>query len=159
MSSPTGDTASSAPKKSERREVVFTLAMARRMLPLVGRIVADLVHGRRHLTELRPEQDRLDRQRRQLAWPQRSRRYQLRDEIALLEARQQEAMAELEGLLGVVLLDPVAGLVGFPTVVNDRPAFFSWRLGEAALEHWQFVGEAVRRAIPSAWAAEVKGAR
>jgi hypothetical protein len=139
--------------------VVFTLAMARRMLPLVQRIVADLVHGQQRLAELQPEQDRLDRQRRHLAWPERSRRYQLREEIAGIEQHQQEALVELEGLLGVALMDAGEGRIGFPTVVNDRPAFFSWRFGEQALEHWHFVGESVRRTIPTAWMADVKSSR
>jgi hypothetical protein len=159
MSSPTGDTASSVPKKSERREVVFTLAMAHRMLPLVRRIVADLVHAQQRLGELLPEQERLDRQRRHLAWPERWRRYQLREDIAGIAQHQQEALAELEGLLGVALVDSVEGRVGFPTVVNDRPAFFSWRLGEEVLEHWHFVGETIRRTIPAAWLAGVQSSR
>jgi hypothetical protein len=159
MSSPTGDTASSAPKNSERRDVVFTLAMARRMLPLVRRIVADLVQDQQRLAELQPEQERLDRERRHLAWPERSRRYQLREEIASIQRHQQEAVTELEGLLGVALVEPGEGRVGFPTVVNDRAAFFSWRLGEEVLEHWHFVGETIRRTIPAAWTAEIKSNR
>ena len=68
------------------------------------------------------------------------------------------ALAELQEL-GVELLDPAVGRVGFPTVVNDRPAFFSWRLGEEVLEHWHFVGETIRRAIPTAWTADVQSSR
>ena len=52
MSGPTGDTTFSASGKPNRREVVLTLGTARRMLPLVGAVVADLLGARRRLAEI-----------------------------------------------------------------------------------------------------------
>src|SRR5687768_17124472 len=117
MSGSTGNTAHSASEKPGAADRLINLGTARRMLPLVGRVVNDLLQGERRLDLLRPEQDRLDRLRRTLAWPERSRRYQLREEIAAVEHQVQEARAELTGL-GVTVIDAAAGQVGFPTVVN-----------------------------------------
>jgi hypothetical protein len=129
---------------------VLTWDASLAMLPLVGRIAADIrrLHG--ELTRLVPEKDRLERQRRTLAWPERARRYELEEELASVDKDFADAKAELE-VVGVALLDPAAGLVGFPTVVNDRPAFFSWQPDEEGLNFWNFAGESLRRPVPADW--------
>jgi len=128
----------------------MSLATARRMLPLVRRIVGDLLQARRRLAQLLPEQNHLDRRRRTLAWPDRARRYQLHEEVADQEQNLQDALAELE-VLGLAVLDAAQGRVGFPTTVHDRRAFFSWQAGEETVRGWHFVGETVSRPIPAAW--------
>jgi len=143
--------AQGASEKPGRRSGVFNLATARRMLPLVQRVVSDVVHYRRLLAQLRPEQTRLDRQRRTLAWPERCQRYRIQEEVAAADRRLQEALEELAGL-EVVLLDPQVGRVGFPTMVNNRQAFFSWQLDEEGLKHWHFPEDEARRLIPASWA-------
>lgn len=150
MSSPISNTGPSASNKPGRGERLLTLGTARQMVPLVARIVQDILDSRHELALLRPEQVRLDRERRSLDWPERSRRYQLQDRIIAEENRLQGALEELDGL-GVILLDPLKGQIGFPTLVNDRRAFFSWKLGEERLNHWHFLGEKVRRRIPASW--------
>jgi len=142
--------ASGASEKPGRSDAVMSLVTARRMLPLVRRIVGDLLNARRRLAQLLPEQNRLDRLRRTLAWPERARRYQLREEVADLEQDLQDALAELE-VLGLALLDPALGRVGFPTTVNDRRAFFTWQAGDETVRGWHFLGETVSRPIPAAW--------
>jgi hypothetical protein len=153
MSGPTGDTASSASEKPEGKNAAFSLVVARRMLPLVRRVVSDFLQAGQALARLHPEKDHLDRQRRTLAWPGRARRYQLREEIDALEQRRQDALIELEALLGVTLLDADVGRIGFPTTINDRRAFFSWQPGDESLAYWHFAGESTRRLIPSGWTA------
>src|SRR5262245_32600329 len=128
MNGSTENTKSGAFEKPSRRHAVLTLDTANRMLTLVRRIVDDLVQTQQHLNRLQPEQDRLDRQRRTLDWPERFRRYQLREEIAAEERHFQEASAELD-VLGVMVFDVAKGRVGFPTIVNDRRAYFSWEPG------------------------------
>jgi hypothetical protein len=150
MNGSTGNTASGAFDKPDRRETLLNLTTARRMLALVRRIVADVSQALEELGRLCPEQERLDQQRRTLSWPERSRRYQLREEITAAEQALQQARSELENL-GVVLVDEEAGWVGFPTVVNGRRAFFSWKPGEDSLKFWHFAGETVRRLIPASW--------
>src|SRR5260370_11165222 len=125
------------------------------MVPLVQRIVQDVLHCRQELARMQPEQSWLDSQRRTLDWPQRARRYHLKEAIAAQEEHLTLALEELESL-GVVLLDPLKGQVGFPTLVNGRRAFFSWRLGEENLKHWHFMGEKVRRMIPASWGLEAE---
>jgi hypothetical protein len=153
MSGSTENTAHGAPERAGSGEVSFNLTTVRNMLPLVQRVVADISHYQRELDRLLPEQDRLDRQRRDLSWPERARRYQVREEAAAADRNLQEAHAELANL-GVVLLDVDEGRVGFPTVVNNRRAFFSWRRGEDEVKYWHFNDEMTRRPIPAAWAKE-----
>jgi hypothetical protein len=150
MSEFMGDTTSSASEKPERGERVLSLTTARSMLPLVRRIVDDVLVSQQALTKLQPEQDQLEKRRRTLAWPERSRRYELQEELANLERELQTALAEME-VLGIELLEPTEGRVGFPTLVNGRPAYFSWRPGEDGVRQWHFATEKTLRPIPPAW--------
>jgi hypothetical protein len=120
------------------------------MLPLVGRIAADVVRHHDRLARLRPERIVLDSRRRSLDWPERSRRYELDEEIAAAERELAQARAELDGL-GLALLHGPSGLVGFPTIVNDRRAFFSWRPGEEGPGYWNFAGDSERHPVPDSW--------
>jgi hypothetical protein len=131
-------------------EVIFELPTAERMLALVRRIVADIQEANRSLAGSLPELETLDRNRRHLPWPQRRRRYQLQEEVVQHEVRLEEALAELE-VLGVALLDPLQTRLGFPTVVNNRRAFFVWSPGDEGLRHWQYAGESRLRVIPAKW--------
>jgi hypothetical protein len=132
-----------------------TLALARRMLPLVRRIVRDLRDGRQQLARLRLEQGRLDRLRRTLAWDGRARRYQLQEELAEQEIAFQDVLAELE-VLGLVLLAPEEGCVGWPTVVRGRPAYLVWRSEQETVRHWQYAGEGTVRPVPLSWAEDAE---
>jgi hypothetical protein len=142
--------ASGAPETSFHRGRILSLHTARRMLPLVQRIVADILGRQAHLDLLQPEQEHLERHKRTLSWPLRQRRYQVREEIAGAERDLEEARAELD-TLGVLLLDPLLGLVGFPTIVNDRTAFFTWQPGEDDIRFWRYAHEKKLRPIPPAW--------
>jgi hypothetical protein len=150
MNGSRGNMASGAPEKPGRRDRMMNLPTAQRMLPLVRRIVADVLERQGILGRLQPEQDRLDRHKRDLAWPERQRRYQVREEIAGAEADLESALAELHEL-GVSLLDPDLGRVGFPTVVNNQPAFFSWQPGEEKIQTWHFAEDSKCRPIPPGW--------
>ena len=156
MSGFTENRASGASERSGGDAVVLTWGAAGAMLPLVGRIAADVVRLHDRLAQLRPEKERLDRSRRTLAWPDRARRYQLQEEADAVLKELQEATAELE-VLGVALLHGPKGLVGFPTVVNDRPAYFSWRPGEEKLAFWNYADDLVRRPVPASWTRPPKG--
>jgi hypothetical protein len=150
MSESMGDTTSSASEKPEGKEVVLTLSTARSMLPLVRLIVGDVLMAQQSIDKLQPEHDRLHRQRLDLRWPERARRYHVQEELATLEKSLKFALAEMEEL-GVALLDPDTSRVGFPTIVNGRRAYFSWSPTEPNLRSWQYVGETSLRPIPSSW--------
>src|SRR5262245_21725966 len=122
----TENRASGASERPGANDRVLTWEASRAMFPLVSRIAQDVAQRHQLLATLHPEQERLERSRRTLDWPRRRRRYELQEEIAAAEADLRHARAELEAL-GLALLDPATGLVGFPTLVNDRRAFFSWK--------------------------------
>jgi len=136
--------------KPRKKEIALDLTTARQMLPLVQSIVTDIVSSRQAITRLAPEQERLERHRRDLVWLERQRRYQLSDEIAAAEKALTVAVGELSGL-GVNLVDDEAGEVDFPTKINGRAAAFSWRIGDSGLGHWHYQGEEQRRPIPTDW--------
>jgi hypothetical protein len=150
MNGSRGNMASGTPEKSGKRDRVMNLLTAQRMVPLVGHIIADVLIQQGNLERLQPEQDRLDRHKRHLVWPERRRRYQLREEIANAERDLEAHLVELREL-GVSLLDPDTGRVGFPTVVNGQAAYFSWRPGEERIQSWHFVEDSKCRPIPPAW--------
>ena len=137
---------------------LFNLQTVHKMLPLVQRIVNDILLRQQILANLNPQQERLQRQKRDLSWSQRKQRYALQDEISDEEQSLQDAGEELEQL-GVVLLDPNAGRVGYPTMVNNRPAFFSWQPGEEGVHSWHFAEESVCHPIPSSWLKEISMAQ
>ena len=136
--------------KPRKKDAALDLTTARQMLPLVQSILTDIVTSRRAITRLAPEENRLDRHRRDLVWQERQRRYQVKDELAAAERTLTNAVGELTGL-GVSLVDDEAGEVDFPTRINGRPAAFSWKLGEEGLRHWHYQDEAQRRPIPNDW--------
>jgi hypothetical protein len=149
-----GYRASDASENPDRGEVALSLGTVQRMLPLVQRIVEDFLNSQKALARLHPEEEMLDRRKRTLDWPGRQRRYRLKEEVADAEARMLAAREELE-ILGVVVLEAELGRVGFPTMVNNRKAFFSWHPGEDGLYSWHFEEETVCRPIPPAWLKEV----
>lgn len=146
----TPNRASNSAGKPRKKEVTLDLTTARQMLPLVKSIVSDIVNSRRALNRLAPEQERLDRQRRDLAWQERQRRYQVTDEITAAEKAWAAAVGELNEL-GLTLVDDEVGEVDFPTKVNGRSAAFSWVAGEDGLRHWHYADEESRRPIPADW--------
>ena len=114
----------------------FSVQQANAMLPLVRAIVTDLV---------RMSQDVLERRER-LAFvaadrPQRPNDvYQ--EELVQMESdleddarRLQEYVHELQRL-GVEPKSVTEGIVDFPTVIDGRPAYLCWRLGEPEVLYW-----------------------
>jgi len=140
--------------EATRPDKVLNLRTVQQMLPLVQHIVAELLRRNRELGRLNPEQDRLERLKRSLSWQQRKERYLIQDEIAVQDRAVQDALEELQ-ILGVVILDAREGRVGFPTLVNERAAYFTWRPGEDGLHSWQFAEENVARPIPPAWLKDI----
>ena len=145
----------SRPSRSQDRSgIVLDLPTVRKMLPLVRHIISDLLDAEQKLGGLMWEQDGLDRNRRVLTWPERQRRYFLLDEVARHEQRRKDTISELKEL-GVRVLDTAHGRVGFPTIVNTKPAFFSWQPDDAEVGFWHFAGDDDRRRpIPVSWTKE-----
>ena len=131
-------------------DLVLTWEQTISMLPLVRHIINDYCESQHNLLTLQLEKSLLDLRKAQLQWPERSRRYQLEEDVARQQKHIQSTLTELEKL-GVVLVDGVSGLVGFPTIVNNRVAFFSWKRGEAEVRYWHFATHRGRRLIPEHW--------
>lgn len=146
----TPNRASNSAGKPRKKDIAIDFSTAQMMLPLVKSIVTDIVHSRQAITRLVPEQDRLERHRRDLVWLERQRRYQVNDEIAAAEKNLTIALLELTGL-GVNLVDEENGEVDFPTKINGRSAAFTWKLGDETLHNWHYSGEEQIRPIPKDW--------
>lgn len=117
----------------------FTLAEARRTLPLVRRIAADVVRAHAVAAGVH----------RQLsAGPSREQR-------ATLEADLDRAVVKLQGYvdelldIGVELKDYASGLLDFVAVHEGREVYLCWRPGEETITHWHELdaGFAGRRPI------------
>lgn len=145
--------ASRPSRSQDRTGIVLDLPTVTKMLPLVRHIVADLLDAEQQMGGLLWEREGLDRNRRTLSWPERQRRYFVLDEVTKLEQRRKDAVGELK-VLGVQVLDVAHGRVGFPTIVNTKPAYFSWQAGEDGVGFWHFLGDDRRRPIPASWAKE-----
>jgi hypothetical protein len=128
----------------ERRS--FTPEQANRMLPLVQRIVADIVeqfdHWKAAVSELE-----LESASNTVAAPN-PRAESLEREVASIAAEIERFRRELTAL-GVEFKDPEMGLVDFPSEREGRSIYLCWRLGEREVDHWHelYAGYAGRQPI------------
>lgn len=112
----------------------FTLADANRTLPLVSRIVQDLVTRYPAWRELVEEYELLTSSQRADSPDPR---------LAQLERRVTALAREIDGYihevteLGAEIRSPLdSGLVDFPGTHDGRSIFYCWKLGEEVIDHW-----------------------
>ncbi len=114
-------------------EKIFTIEEANRTLPLVSRIVDDLVRDHR-------------------LWEDKVREFELAtvgsspehpDAIAdLLQTEAQRLAREIEGYiaelnnLGVIVKGMDTGLVDFRGQIDGRDVYYCWKLGEPSVMYW-----------------------
>ena len=105
---------------------LFTVEQANRTLPLVRKIVADIVslHQRWRQTIVALDDVALA----QRANEPNDRGEQLEREAQALAREIDECQRELEAL-GILLKDRRQGLVDFPTLMGGRRVLLCWRLG------------------------------
>jgi hypothetical protein len=154
MSMPKGKKPAKTAKGKKTASNLFLLSQADAMLPLVKQIAEDIQSRWQRLVDLEKEQIDLERRRRDLSWPERSRRYAVNDEITTDQNKLRDSVLELEDL-NVILVDPVVGEAAFPTMVQGRKAYFVWRVGAETVKWWCFANEPQRRVIPENWRATV----
>src|SRR5262245_30853547 len=107
------------PSKSKRR---FSLQEANRSLPLVSRIVRDIVAAHQQITTLQAKQG--------------GKKPQTPDkELEAAVDRLQGFVEELSGV-GVELKDYQVGLVDFVGRHQGRDVYLCWKLGESSITHW-----------------------
>ena len=112
---------------------LFTVDEANRTLPLVRRIVEDVVRQHRIWREKILELDLV-------ASSIRAEEPRLRAEV--LEKEAQELAREIDGYqkeleeLGIQLKDRRLGLVDFPSDLAGKRVLLCWRLGETEVQFW-----------------------
>ena len=114
-------------------ERLFTVDEANRTLPLVRRIVEDVVREHRVWREKILELDLVASSTR-LDEP-RDRADQLEREAQAL-AREIDSYQHELGELGIQLKDRRMGLVDFPSEMGGRRVMLCWRLGETEVQFW-----------------------
>ena len=111
----------------------FTVEEANRTLPLVRRIVEDVVRQHRVWREKILELDLVASSTR----PDESR-----DRADELEREAHSVAREIDGYqreleeLGILLKDRRMGLVDFPSEMSGKRVLLCWRLGEADVQFW-----------------------
>ena len=111
----------------------FNVDDANRTLPLVRRIVEDVVRQHRLWREKILELDLV---------ASSARADEPRDRAAALEKEAQDLAREIDGYqqelaeLGILLKDRRMGLVDYPSEMNGKRVYLCWRLGEAEVQFW-----------------------
>jgi hypothetical protein len=110
----------------------FTVEQANATLPLVRRIVQDIV------TQYRAWNEKLN----EIDLVAASGRAADNDVADRLAAEAQSLAREIEGFrreladLGIEMKDPGIGLIDFPSTMGSRPIYLCWRLGESDVGFW-----------------------
>jgi hypothetical protein len=137
---------------------LFSVEQANRTLPLVRRIVEDIVREHRRWQEKILELELVTSTAARKTGTDRPSGTPLDERVAAIE---RDAMAiardidvfehELEEL-GIVLKDRRLGLVDFPGEIDGRRVWLCWRLGEATIQYWHDLeaGYAGRQPLPAA---------
>ena len=114
----------------------FTVDQANRTLPLVRKILEDVVAHHRRWRETILELDLAASTAR--ADDPHTNPVDL-ERKALTLARELEGYTRELADLGIQLKDPRLGLVDFPSEVGGRPVLLCWRLGEPEVQFWHEV--------------------
>ena len=126
----------------------FTLAEANRTLPLVKRIVSDLVTLHPEWRDLVNKYELVAAQARP-EWGESTEQVGLRTLIDDVAGRINDYLGELEQI-GCVFKGFEQGLVDFYGKLDGKEIFWCWKQGEDRIEHWHELetGYAGRRPIP-----------
>jgi hypothetical protein len=126
----------------------FTIEQANRTLPLVRRVVADLVH---EYTRWKEQVRTYEVLSAAGAGAETAEQRAVRDEVEALAQRISGYVEELTSV-GCVLKGFDDGLVDFYGKRNGKDVFWCWRLGEESVSHWHKLdaGYAGRRPVETA---------
>jgi hypothetical protein len=129
---------------------LFSVDEANRMLPLVRRIVEDIVRTYRSLTERFQHMERL--------WPDNKAALDTahREELEAVRAELEREEEALSGFvqeltdLGVELKGADDGLVDFPSMRDGRIVYLCWKVGESEIAWWHELDAGFRGRQPLA---------
>ena len=115
---------------------LFTVDHANRTLPLVRKIVEDIVREHRRWQEAIVELDLMA----PAALPELTdpRAAALEKKIQRIAREIDAFQAELESI-GIQLKDRRIGLIDFPSELDGRPMLLCWQLGEPSVQFWHEV--------------------
>ena len=111
----------------------FSVDEANRTLPLVRRIVQDIVRSYARWEDAKREFEIVGGNRRAGEWDPRAEG--LERELQSLAQEIAGFVGELEEL-GVEFKGYDLGLVDFPAEIDGRPVYLCWRLGEPSVLYW-----------------------
>jgi len=135
---------------------LFTVEQANRTLPLVRRIVEDIVREHRRWQEKILELELVTSSAAApavggpVATPSDERAAAIeRDAMAI--ARDIDAFERELQELGIALKDRRLGLIDFPGEIEGRRVWLCWRLGEPSVQYWHDLdaGYAGRQPVPA----------
>ncbi len=121
---------------ASRPRRTFTVQQANAALPLVRAIVRDLVEAARDVMERRERLSYL------IGGRSRDKHDPYREELAQIEDQLEKDSRQLEEYvdelrqLGVEPKCATEGLVDFPALLDGRPVYLCWKLGEPEVLHW-----------------------
>jgi hypothetical protein len=112
------------PSRPKRR---FTLEQANKTLPLVTRIVADIVNVHKNVTAKHGEVERM---------PTGSKTRNEAERAMEKDLERLNLLVEELSQIGCELKDPQAGLIDFVGRHRGRDVYLCWKLGEADITSW-----------------------
>jgi len=118
----------------------FTLASARRALPLVRRVVEDVVALHARVLDVQEMVESAEAAGAPVQW-QRAHH-----ELVAVVTKLRDCLDELE-MIGAELKDFASGQVDFPATVAGRAVRLCWRLGEPDILFWHAPDETARQPI------------
>jgi hypothetical protein len=110
---------------------LFTVDQANRTLPLVRRIIADVVSGHRCRSEKLLELELPTGSADGLHTDRPGIERQIHELTRDLDGCERELRA-----LGIQLKDPRIGLIDFPANLDGRRVLLCWHLGEPSVQFW-----------------------
>lgn len=120
------------PSKNKRR---FSLEQAKRALPLVSRIVRDIVATHQSITTLQGKQSVATTGKSGKPVKAEKSAKPIDKELEAVVDRLQSFVDELTSI-GVELKDYQTGLVDFIGRHQGRDVYLCWKLGEDSITHW-----------------------
>ncbi|MBC8107811.1 MAG: DUF2203 domain-containing protein [Anaerolineae bacterium] len=120
------------PSKNKRR---FSLEQANRALPLVSRIVRDIVTTHQNITTLQGKQPAGTTSRSGKTIKAEKPTKPIDKELEAVVDRLQSFVDELTNV-GVELKDYQTGLIDFIGRHQGRDVYLCWKLGEESITHW-----------------------